>query len=116
MSRCSVTAAVAPSSNIARARDFQATFASARGATAPMPATAAGTTEPTARNFDATATPHDSPSADRATIEKVMAAPLGPRRASIWNLARRLRCFRLVIAIVETDVTPDAGPDRGARR
>src|SRR3954469_6860072 len=43
---------------------------------APTPATAAGTAEPTARNFDATATPHDSPSADRATIEKVMHATI----------------------------------------
>ena len=42
-------------------------------AIAPMPATAAGTAEPTARNLEATATPHDSPSAERATIEKVMA-------------------------------------------
>src|SRR3954452_5973621 len=39
---------------------------------APTPATAAGTAEPTARNLEATATPHDSPSAERATIEKVM--------------------------------------------
>ena len=30
---------------------------------------------PTARNLEATATPHDSPSAERATIEKVMARP-----------------------------------------
>jgi len=37
-----------------------------------MPATAAGTTEPTARNFDATATPQESPSSLRATMEKVM--------------------------------------------
>src|SRR3954452_859187 len=79
MSRCSVTAAVAPSSSIARARDFQATFASAWVAIAPTPATAAGTAEPTARNFDATATPHDSPSADRATIENVMARTLASR-------------------------------------
>ena len=42
-------------------------------AMAPTPATAAGTADPTARNFDATATPHDSPSADLATIENVMA-------------------------------------------
>src|SRR5213592_699745 len=40
---------------------------------APSPATAAGTALPTARNLEATATPQDSPSADRATIEKVMA-------------------------------------------
>jgi hypothetical protein len=40
---------------------------------APMPATAAGTTEPTARNLEATATPQDSPSSERATIEKVTA-------------------------------------------
>ena len=32
-----------------------------------------GPRDPTARNFEATATPHDSPSADRATIENVMA-------------------------------------------
>ena len=44
-------------------------------ATAPIPATAAGTGEPTARNLEATATPQDSPSSERATIEKVMAAP-----------------------------------------
>ena len=34
--------------------------------------TAAGTADPTARNLEATATPQDSPSAERATIEKVM--------------------------------------------
>src|SRR4051794_33793167 len=45
---------------------------------APIPATAAGTALPTARNLDATATPHDSPSAERATIEKVMRPSLVP--------------------------------------
>jgi hypothetical protein len=39
---------------------------------APTPAAAAGTADPTARNLEATATPHDSPSSDRATIENVM--------------------------------------------
>ena len=43
---------------------------------APTPATAAGTADPTARNFEATATPHDSPSADLATIENVIARTL----------------------------------------
>jgi len=42
-------------------------------ATAPTSADAAGTAAPTARNFDATATPADNPSALRATIEKVTA-------------------------------------------
>src|SRR3954471_24777064 len=46
---------------------------------APTPATAAGTADPTARNFDATATPHDSPSADLATIENVMARTIASR-------------------------------------
>src|SRR6266487_2403741 len=41
---------------------------------APTVARAAGTTEPTARNFEATATPQASPSELRATIEKVTAA------------------------------------------
>src|SRR4051812_32523147 len=50
---------------------------------APTPATAAGTADPTARNLEATATPHDSPSVERATIENVMAATLaGPPRRS----------------------------------
>ena len=44
-------------------------------ATAPTPATAAGQTAPTARNFEATATPQDSPSVDLATMENVMASP-----------------------------------------
>src|SRR4051812_45688466 len=48
---------------------------------APTPATAAGTAEPTARNFDATATPHDSPSEDRATIEKVMVRTIASARS-----------------------------------
>jgi hypothetical protein len=43
-------------------------------AIAPIPATAAGTAAPTARNFEATATPQDSPSAERATIENVTGA------------------------------------------
>src|SRR6478672_241345 len=47
---------------------------------APTPATAAGTADPTARNLEATATPHDSPSADRATIEKVMPRTLAASR------------------------------------
>src|SRR5689334_18797529 len=47
-------------------------LASAWVAIAPTPAAAAGTAEPTARNFEATATPHDSPSSDRATMENVM--------------------------------------------
>src|SRR5687767_11483433 len=47
---------------------------------APMPATAAGTADPTARNLEATATPHVLPSAERATIEKVMAG--NPSRTS----------------------------------
>ena len=34
-----------------------------------------GTTCPTARNFEATATPHDSPSSERATMEKVIPVP-----------------------------------------
>ena len=37
------------------------------------PATAAGTAAPTARNLEATATPQDSPSVERATMENVMA-------------------------------------------
>ena len=54
-------------------------MASAWVAMAPTPATAAGTAEPTARNFEATAIPQDSPSADLATIENVMRATLlGP--------------------------------------
>ena len=62
-------------------------MASAWVAMAPTPATAAGTADPTARNFDATATPHDSPSADLATIENVMARTIashnsGPRGES----------------------------------
>ena len=73
--RSRATSAVAPSSSRDRASPFQATFASAWVATAPMPATAAGTTDPTARNFEATATPHDSPSSERATMEKVMRTP-----------------------------------------
>lgn len=48
-------------------------LASAWVAMAPTPAAAAGTAEPTARNLEATATPQDSPSSDRATIEKVIA-------------------------------------------
>src|SRR4051794_41804669 len=80
---------------------------------APTPATAAGTAEPTARNFDATATPHDSPSADRATIEKVMAATLGRRRASIWNVPRRPRCYRRGLRIFGGDRHPQAGPPPG---
>src|SRR6476659_8855115 len=43
---------------------------------APTCATAAGTTAPTARNFEATATPHDSPSVERATMENVMSRSL----------------------------------------
>jgi hypothetical protein len=57
-----------------------------------MPATAAGTAEPTARNLDATAMPQDWPSSERATIEKVMGANgmrsdarEGKRRA-LWNV------------------------------
>jgi hypothetical protein len=38
---------------------------------APTPAWAQGTTEPTARNFDWTATPRESVSGSKATIEKV---------------------------------------------
>src|SRR6478735_5997166 len=49
---------------------------------APTPATAAGTAEPTARNLEATATPQDSPSAERATIEKVMIGPYRQRLCS----------------------------------
>ena len=58
-------------------------MASAWVAIAPMPATAAGTTEPTARNFEATATPQDSPSSERATIEKVMARHATRERAGV---------------------------------
>src|SRR3954453_14183580 len=59
---------------------------------APTPATAAGTAEPTARNFDATATPHDSPSADLATIEKVMAGTISspPRDTRLPSTALRV--------------------------
>src|SRR5512142_741121 len=49
-------------------------FASACVATAPAPARAHGTTEPTARNFEATATPRSPVSGSRATIEKVTPA------------------------------------------
>ena len=59
-----------------------ATFASAWVAIAPTWATAAGTAAPTARNLEATATPHDSPSADRATMEKVMDGPCRSQQAA----------------------------------
>jgi hypothetical protein len=47
------------------------TFASACVATAPTPARAYGTKAPTARNFDWTATPRESVSGSKATMEKV---------------------------------------------
>src|SRR5688500_4660620 len=47
---------------------------------APMPAAAAGTALPTARTLEATATPHDVASAERATIENVMVAVCRPPR------------------------------------
>jgi hypothetical protein len=46
-------------------------FAIACVATAPAPARAQGTIEPTARNFDWTATPRASVSGSKATMEKV---------------------------------------------
>jgi hypothetical protein len=46
-------------------------LASACVATAPTPARAHGTTEPTARNLDWTATPRESVSGSKATMEKV---------------------------------------------
>src|SRR6266508_1754003 len=49
-------------------------------ATAPAPARPQGTTAPTARNFDATAIPHESESASNATIEKVIARSSPPDR------------------------------------
>ena len=55
-----------------------ATAPATRSLSAAAASTAAGTADPTARNFDATATPHDSPSADRATIEKVIDGPPSP--------------------------------------
>src|SRR5690349_19160773 len=69
---------------------------------APTPATAAGTAEPTARNFDATATPHDSPSADRATIEKVMARTIATARADT----------RLPSTVLEVGQSNGAAPAR----
>jgi hypothetical protein len=63
-----------PSASIVSPSALYAVFASAWVAIAPTPARAAGTTAPTARNFDAVATPQVSPSGDWATIEKVMAA------------------------------------------
>src|SRR5689334_11474514 len=75
ISRCIASTAGSPSSSDQRPAPFHDTFASAWVASAPTPAIAAGTAEPTARNLDATATPHDSPSADRPTMEKVMPPP-----------------------------------------
>src|SRR6478609_8046783 len=49
---------------------------------APIPATAAGTADPTARNLEATATPQDSPSSDLATIENVMGRNIARARVS----------------------------------
>jgi hypothetical protein len=46
-------------------------FAIACVATAPAPARAQGTIEPTARNFDWTATPRAFVSGSKATMEKV---------------------------------------------
>src|SRR6266498_4873061 len=44
-------------------------------ATAPSPARPHGTAEPTARNFEATAIPHDAEEESNPTIEKVIAPP-----------------------------------------
>jgi hypothetical protein len=50
-------------------------LASACVATAPTPARAHGTTEPTARNLDWTATPNESVSKSKAAMEKVATIP-----------------------------------------
>src|SRR5919109_2601514 len=54
-----------------RPRGPWATFAHACVATAPTPASAHGTTDPAARNFDATATPHSARARSQATTENV---------------------------------------------
>jgi hypothetical protein len=51
-------------------------------ATAPTPALAQGTTEPTARNFDWTATPKESVSGSKPTMEKVATISVTPRTPS----------------------------------
>ena len=65
------------------------TFADACVATAPTPARALGTTEPTARNFDATAIPRSPVEASRATIENVIALRSAARAGRAGRSRRR---------------------------
>src|SRR3954452_20515804 len=106
VSSSSTCCAVRPWASRSRPRVLYDRLGSDWVATAPTCARAAGTAAPTAKNFEATATPHDSPSSDRATIENVMARTLsvlvaggvcegrshqyGERHAS-WHADRRRR-------------------------
>jgi hypothetical protein len=74
VSVATVSAAPEPAASNARPSAAYDTLAMAWVAMAPTPRRAAGTTEPTAMNLLATATPKASPV--RATIEKVMPATL----------------------------------------
>src|SRR6476646_3737878 len=81
---------------------------------APTCATAAGTTAPTARNLEATATPHDSPSVERATMENVMAGAYDLRLGSPRGLTV---CPRPRLKLEDGTVLqrlgfPDVGPHR----
>src|SRR3954471_9278302 len=78
VSRSTVSVAVAPAASSASPSGPYATFANDWVATAPTPARAHGTTAPTARNFDCTATARSPVAASRATIENVIGWPSVP--------------------------------------
>src|SRR5437879_2195580 len=71
-----------------------------------MPAFAHGTTEPTARYFDATATPHSFLSGSNATMENVLTSSALPMRSPARSAGKGCPCRHCGLAISGVMLTP----------